>query len=333
MVKLHSAIKNRLRKVTSQSRPAEFLFFTELYETRWSSIRFYAEMMHEIREMVEAKGSQTRSAATWSDSGGPNSLLVIDNACIIAFARMGMLEGLLGRRYVLILGENIDPDNNTFVGWDLADYLKPLNFNKENILSRLIRGAEKVTWQNEPVHQLLLHLLPKDRISYFPISGYRASQLIPLYNGPLDVDILIYGAMAYERRIEFIRQLYVHLHDLRIAVLNNVFNLDELMSRSKVVIHINSVDGCTHIPFAKIIKPLVNTKLMFVEQAEELASSDLAGFVYLFKPGDMQGLVQRLRDVLTRFEEEQKRLESLNPRGWIERHYNFELNVGALLGL
>ena len=139
--------------------------------------------------------------------------------------------------------------------------------------------------------------------------------------------------MTYERRIEFVRQLLVHLPDLRFAILSNVFNLDELMARSKVVVHVNSVDGCTHIPFAKIIKPLVNTKLLFVERAEELAASDLAAFVYLFEPSDMYGLVQRLREVLTRFEEEQRRLESLNPRGWIEQHYDFERNAVALLGL
>ena len=199
MLKLFSAIQNGLRIATSQAprsddqeavqrpQPTEFVFFTELYETKWSSIRFYADMMQDIREMVEAKGCQTRSATAWSELGGADSLLVIDNACIIAFARLGMLEGLLGHRYALILGENIDPVKNTFVGWDLAEYLIPLSFNENNILSRLIKGAEKVTWQNEPVHQLLLRLLPKHRVSYFPINGYRGSQLIPLYDGPLDV--------------------------------------------------------------------------------------------------------------------------------------------------
>ena len=254
----------------------EFLFLTSIYDTRWSSIRFYAEMMREIRFIVEAEGYRTTDVTNLdATTAAPDSMVLLDNAAIISLAREGKLETVLDHSYVLIIGESIDQDHCSFVGWQGADYLRTLQFRPGNVLWQVVKNAHRVTWQNRGVRELLSRVSTTDKTVFFPIDGYRPSHIIQPGNIQPDIDVLIYGAMAYPRRAEFVRDLMMRGPDMRIVVASNVFQLDAMIARSQIIIHVNSVEPCSNLPYGKIMKPLANNKIVFVENVEELAGSDL----------------------------------------------------------
>lgn len=317
-----------------RGRERDFVFLTDLYATRWSSINFYALMMGEIRRTIEAAGYATRSLATLDvDDLDASSVLLIDNAAVVSLARHEMLEQVVDTRHVLIIGENIDFVARTFVGWTVAPYLAALRIDPPNILCDLVTSAERVTWQNRPVRDWLSSLVPADRMAFFPLDGFRETERPPAPDVEKDIDVLVYGGMVYERRARFVAELLRQSADMRIAILSNVFALDDMLDRAKVVLHVNSVDGCTHVPYAKIMKPLARGKIMFVEGTEELGSSDLRPYLRVFRVDAVQELVRSLRGVIDRFPEEQERLHASDLGRILRERYDFRSNVHRLLEL
>ena len=292
-------------------------------------------MQERIRRICEARGHATRSVSSLRDlPHGSEPVIVIDAAALIALATHGELDDLLGRRFVFVVGENIDRAGSTFVGWQKAAELRDMTLKPGGRLREVIQRAWRITWQSDRVRDAERQIRSEAGL-FFPIDGYEPSVLVPAIAPPdRDIDLLFYGSMSFPRRANFARRMFETplLTDRRIVVASNVFDLDDLLSRAKIVLHVNAVDDCEHVPYAKIVKPLANHRPTFVETTPELERSDLRRFIATFAVDD-DGLFSVLRETLDNFPARQADLDALDPRDWLERNYDFERNVVELLSL
>jgi hypothetical protein len=319
-------------RVTGRS----FAFLTPGYDVKWSSVRFYAEMMERIRQIADRHDYPTVAAATIEElASDPSTVLVLDPAALILLAGQGSVDALLDRTYVLIIGEVVDAAGRSFVGWDAALSLRDMTLVPGGRLRAVIEGARQVTWQNEGVRRKVAEIRGDDRALFFPIDGYDETLLIADRPAGRDVDLLIYGAMSYPRRTGFVARLLSSplLSDKRIVVAANVFDLNQLLARTKLVLHVNSVDDSEQVPYAKVMRPLANNIQVYAESTVELESSDLRPFVQTFAITEPEALFKRLRHALGDFAASQAAFAALDPRGWLARNYDFERNVSRLLSL
>ena len=313
-----------------------FAFLTPAYNVKWSSIRFYAEMMERIRRIAERHGYATCAVAELEDLAPDRAtMLVIDPAALIALASRGTVDALVDRRYALIVGEVVDQIGRSFVGWDVAPLLQDMTLEPGGRLRAVIERAWRVTWQSERARAKFAEIRGHDDALFFPIDAYEPTLVIPDRGRERDVDLLLYGALAYPRRHGFVGRLLGSplLTDRSIVAAANVFDLDELLARTKIVLHVNSVDGGEHVPYAKLMRPLANNIQVYAESTAELETSDLRRFVQTFDVTESRSLFWRLRDALDDFDANQEAFEALNPRGWLAENYDFERNVCRLLNL
>jgi hypothetical protein len=87
-----------------------------------------------------------------------------------------------------------------------------------------------------------------------------------------DIDLLFYGGLFYyERRINICS--IITTSSVKYIISNNSLwgeFLDKILIRCKSVLHINSVENCYHIPYAKIIKPMYFNAACIVENTDEI---------------------------------------------------------------
>jgi hypothetical protein len=310
----------------------DFVFLTGLYDVQWASHRFYADMQARIGGIVERSGYAARHVDDLTSATfGPRSVAVIDPAAILRLYARSQLERLLDTRFVLIIGESPDRRRRTFIGW-WGPYRR-LTFRAGNLLHRVIRQAVTATWQDEPTREVLRTIRGVGDAPFFPIDGYRPEDVVLDAGAAKDIDILIYGTLSYPRRQQFIMRLLQRAPDLRIAVCQNVFDVRDLLRRSKIVVHVNSVDGCYHVPYAKIMKPLANHKILFVEHVDELERSDLRPFIQTFTPRRFGAFLEDVRATLDTYPAVQATLDVLNPRRLLQERYDYEANARRLLQL
>jgi hypothetical protein len=258
-------------------------------------------------------------------------MLVIDAAAILALHHRRELPWLLERPFALILGESPDRRRKRFIGWEGP--FRDLTFTPGNLLSRVLQSAWRATWQNGPTRDLLHALKRPADVFFFPIAGYQDRDVIGQAETAKDIDILIYGGMSYARRANFALRLFGEAPSRRTVVCSNVFELDDLLRRTRTVVHVNSVEGCYHIPYAKIMKPLANHKILFVEHAAELEQSDLRPLLRTFVARRFADFLKEMEAVLNDYPNAQATLDALNPSGVLREHYDFEAHVCRLFDL
>jgi len=319
-----------------------YVFLNIKYDIQWSSIQFYFTMMEKIKNVLSINGCEYRLIDKISDikKYGANTQLIIDISVIINlfYNRQSELEELMKIPYILIIGENVDEKQNTFMGWDQCAPLNQLNFSPGNLLMRIMTHSRKITYQNDKLLKLLLTIKNKNDIYFFPIDGYRDEYVIKNTRSKKDIDVLFYGAMCYQRRLDVIEKLST-MTPINYVICNNIFDNDDLIDRSKIILHVNSIDNCYHIPFAKLVKLLSNNKIVVVESTEELTNSDLINYVTTFNYKDrvpclgkqIPTYLSKINHILGHYDEEQKKLNEKNPQKLIKEKYNFNVYVKKLL--
>jgi hypothetical protein len=316
-----------------------YIFINNSYDLKWSSMNFYFQMMNKIRTILVDNGHNIINLNNIDDIYKDiykDFIFFIDPVVIITLHYKHNLEKLINLKYILIIGENIE--NNTFMGWN-NESLKALNFSPNNILLKIIENAYKVTYQNSKVLDLLNKIgKSSDTIYFFPIDGYLDEYIIENTINKKDIDILIYGAMCYERRVNFFKNLAMkYLPYYKIVVLNNIFDIDNFLSRSKIIIHINSLNNCYHVPYAKIIKLLANNKITLVEKTPDLMKSDLKKYVHIFdlvtqdESNNHPMYVTIIKNLINNYMLEQQKINQLNAQKYIKDNYNFIENVISLV--
>ena len=323
--------------ISSQNR---YVFLNKSYDLIWTSFIFYYNMMEKIKNILKINNIPILDIINLSElkNLNANDIILIDPVLIIK--NMNNLTNILDTKYILIIGENLDEIANTFIGWN-NNYLNKLNFSEGNILNKLIKNAYKITYQNDKIQNLIKKIRNNDMNSYFfPIDGFTEDNIIKT-NHKKDIDILIYCSMNYQRRIDLVKNLYLSnvTAKLNIMVCHNNFNLDELIDKSKIIVHCNCVDNCYHIPYAKIMKLLSNNKIVYVESTTELLKSELINYVKVFDLNQLtvnnnQKIPKYCFDIaesVKNYEIEQKNLNIKNPKKLIEEKYNFQKNVIDIL--
>ncbi len=297
-------------------------------------------MMEKIKNVLFINNQEYQTIDKISDMKkiGPNAKLIVDISLIINlfYNCKSELQELMSTNYILIIGENIDEKLNTFMGWGDCEPLNQLNFSSDNILMKIIQKSSKITYQNNKLFQFLSTIKNQKQLQFFPIDGYKEEDVILNNKTKKDIDVLFYGAMCYQRRLNVITKLST-LGPINYVICNNIFDNDDLIDRAKIILHVNSIDNCYHIPFAKIVKLLTNNKIILVEQTQELMTSEIINYVKTFdynqQCGDVPSYISMINQILKNYDLEQKILDDLNPRQLMKNKYNFGVQVKNLLDI
>jgi hypothetical protein len=311
--------------VTTTPKTNVYVFLDMIYDMAIPSQVFYMEMMKKIKNVIISSGHEYKSIKNISEMRqfGENAILVAD-ICIILYLfypyRQGAVD-LFRTKYILIIGENVDTQYNTFMGWSSTSF----NFSANNIMSQILRKSMIVTYQNDLFRKLLLTMKRDEEIVYFPIDGYMDEYAINSQSNK-DIDVYLYGYITPRRRL-----IVDNLRSAKINIVtdHNNFNNDNIINRSKIILHVNSIDNCYHIPYAKLMKLLSNNKIVVVEETDELLKSDLCNYVNTFKYE--KGCVDLIRNILDNYACEQEKINIKNPKAFIKEKYNFKSNVFMLL--
>lgn len=326
-IKNNYDIDTQIPQIFKNLLKTDYAFLDIPYQKCTSHI-FYAQLTDKIKNIIPYNGGTYRLVKTLKEliPDKTKTILIID-VCMLYYllaSRQSELEDLFKIKYYLIVGENFDQKSNTLLGWDP----KLHNFTKDNILRKCIENSNMVTVQNSKTFRLFETFGIKN-IVYFPIDGYSEDYIIESKYLNKDIDVYYYGWMS-ERRFNVLKSIP---HNISTLVTNLTFNNDDLIDRSKIILHTNSIDNCYHIPFAKLMKLLSNNKIVLIEETEELLTSDLINYVYPFKMTSPNACVKAIEYILSHYEIIQKEVDEKNPREFIKKNYNFANNVKKLLNL
>lgn len=315
-----------------------YIFFNENYGKKWSSHVFYYNMMKNISDILKNENiivinMDIQTFQNYNPT--PDDIFVIDPLFIYMYK--AYLHRLINHKYIVIIGENLDVKHNTFTGWDKV--ATQLNFNPDNIMHKLIKNAYIVTYQNDKIKRLIISIKKNsDNVYFFPIDGYNENiEQIKHTNCEKDIDVLFYGGLTYSRRVKVINDIFSSsINSNKIIMCNNIFNINDLLNRSKIVLHVNCVDDCYHVPYAKIIKPLLNNNILLVENTPELEKSEIKNYIHTFNITNNNSepeFITKIKFLLENYESEQEKLLNKNPQQFIIDKLNFKKNVLCLLSI
>lgn len=183
--------------------------------------------------------------------------------------------------YIIICGENIyfnqTIQDYIFVGWESI----PNNSLTTGILYEYFKKSLVTTCQNK----ITIDFFKNHNISHtFQSIAYIdtdwCNQDLPTTK---DIDILYYGGILhYPRRVTVCHSITLSRSKFIIAH-NSQWNddLNKLLVRAKCVLHINSMNNCYHIPFAKIMRPLVFNALCIIERTKEMEEFEWREYLHL----------------------------------------------------
>lgn len=335
---------NIAKEILDKNKPSKSLnvqyiyVFLEVETPIYSSHIFYDEMNSQIKEYLVKKNNIVKTISIQEccgDSFTDNHVFFVYPTTVFKLInKQKNADWLLNQKLIFIIGENVDESINTFIGWD--GYKSICNFNA-GILFDFIKRSYVVTYQNNKMEKLLNKIRGQDKIMFFSISGWRNNMLPSDLNDKLDqnIDILFYASLSYPRRVHLMLEILKYLNHCKIIFCNNIFDLNNLLKRSKIVLHINSVDNCYHVPYAKIIQPLLYNKIMLVEETQELLSSDLFPYLHTFKydKSKQSNIIEKIKILLNNYADEQKKIVDMDPCSFIQLNYNFDKNIESIIEL
>ncbi len=271
---------------------------------------------------------------------GGNAILFIDAFILIHFRlnKNSEINKLLNYKYILIIGENYNPKTNTFIGWYECGV--SLFFSENNILYQILKKSYIVTYQNDRTYHEIRKIKNDNELIFFPIDGYIEEYVIEYPVKTKDIDVLFYGHYEAPRRkiiLDEISKLPINL-----VVTSDIFNLNILkffIDRSKIVFHLNSMDDCYHIPYSKIVKLLINNKIIVTENTDELEKSELVNYVYVFSKDQFvienkirtPLYISLIKSILKNYDQIQESINKKNPSIHMAQKYNFEKNLLSLI--
>ena len=164
--------------------------------------------------------------------------------------------------------------------------------SKFNIISNL---TSIVSLQKNNIHQNI----------YFPITGYSMiNDIVPfVFKNKKDIDVLIYGTMndAYTHRNSIISKLCeMNINNYNIVVRDNIYgeDLDSMLQRTKIVVHIPSYENLTHMPWPKITYLQARKIFFIIEDNEEIHLMKLDDIVMFYHKNDVADLYAKIDNYL-----------------------------------
>jgi hypothetical protein len=307
-----------------------------------TSFSFYISMMDNIKKVLNSNKINFACVDEIDESKkyGPNIIFIVDivNILHIYSNASSDIDKLFYYKYILIVGENYDKNKNAFIGWEAVNRL---NFEKDNILWHIFNNSYKLTYQNDRTYEAFRKIINPNKLIFFPIDGYMDEYVIHNSIQMKDIDILFYGHIHYPRR----EPVFKELSKLKVNfdMQDDIFDLDKLkniIDRSKIIFHVNSVNDCYQVPYAKLAKLLTNNKIVVVENTKELQTSDLYNYVYTFNIDEIFYLdhakkipayIHLITKILDNYQYFQKEVNEKNPGNLMKHKYNFSSNVVSLI--
>lgn len=237
---------------------------------KWSSVIFYKNLQEKIIKILQ-KNNILYKFIDINKLLLTNNILIITPVDLLKLYFINKIEFLLNKKYILIVGENVNIEKNTFIGWETTD----IYFNET--FMNIFKNALILTYQNDINKSYF-----KDcNLKFFPIDGFY-DELVDI-NYERTIDFIYYGGLIYERRIAFSIYLFLNFCKTNnLMIIDNYFDIDKFISKSKINIHINSLENLYHIPYAKIIKPMLFKNKMLIEHVKEIENHELSNYITTF---------------------------------------------------
>lgn len=173
---------------------------------------------------------------------------------------------------------------------------------RKKLIIHIYKNAEHVILQSFKNIEFLKLNYDCRNIKYFPCIGHSSiNKFIPLKKNNENIDILFYGVQDVNTiyRNKFIEKIKKYTDDNNILFINNKHlygvNKDEILSKSKIVIHFPSSLECkNHQPWCKIIE-LMSKKIFFIiEENDEIVKAGLEHTIIFYKHNDFDNLINKI---------------------------------------
>jgi hypothetical protein len=221
----------------------------------------------------------------------------IDFACFIVSYddHKSEIFDMLDKIKYIVIWQEILPDNFEIIGYRYSHMKKDLTmkFFRNSILN--------ISSNLVSISTLMVNNIYHNK--YFPVTGYsQINSIIPLNeNGIIkDIDVFIYGTMdnSYEYRKNMISRLIeINNNKHKIIVNDNIFdsNLDSLLIRSKIIVHIPSHNNLVHMPWPKITYLQAKKVFFIIEDNDELHYNvDIEKIVRYYKRGNVYDIIEKI---------------------------------------
>lgn len=225
----------------------------------------------------------------------------------ITYCLNEIIEFISKISYVILWQEIMNTDLS-IIGYNIND-------DQKYFIKHFFSSAKLTICSNMVSIESLAHHKIFNTI-YYIISGYsEINKCIPLHRKPTDIDILIYGTIhkSYIYRTNIINNVISYFKNLRIEIKNDIFRdeLDDYLSRTKIVLHVPSHSNLSHMPWPKISSLQAKKVFFIIENNKELHDRQLNSImVYYYDIHHLFSLIETYLD-------DSKRQE------YVEKNYKF----------
>jgi hypothetical protein len=162
----------------------------------------------------------------------------------------------------------------------------------------------KYSKQNYMLNTTNMALLLKENIFsvYYHCYSYNVNNEIQIKENKT-IDILFYGNnpkngfnYLFPHRSSILNELkkYSEQHNINCLILDNLYNKDEILSNTKIVLQIPNYKNFHSFPWAKTLE-LMNKKIFFIiEENEEMYIKNLENLVVFYKRNNIENLFEKV---------------------------------------
>ena len=234
-----------------------------------------------------------------------------------------ILHFLKNINYVLFFSELFTNNELQTIGTPLYDIFFTIEF---------LKNAKKIMLCNTKNINYLIENNIYNNIVYFPPFGYN-NEFELICNENKEIDILFYGNIidSFDYRKSYLNKIndYCKINNNNFIIREDLFNeeKDEILKKTKIVLHIPSQKSLHSFPWAKV-NELMNKKIFFIiEENNEMYIRNLENIVIYYKNYD--DLQNKLNFYLNN---ENERLKCCNKcYEYIKNNYNINLLFDKLM--
>jgi len=172
-----------------------------------------------------------------------------------------------------------------------------------------------------------------NNVYYYPPIQYNKNLKLLNKNNNKEIDILFYGNIinTFKYRIDYIDKIKTICknHNKIFLTNQNLFNTEkyELLSKTKIVIHIPSHENLHTFPWAKVVE-LMNNKVFFIiEENEEMYIKNIENIVIYYKKNNIYDLEKKLIYYLN----ENEKREEVIEKCYTYIHSKYKYNITDII--
>lgn len=256
-----------------------------------------------------------------------NSLFVFNPfnfACFVYTYDKTKINTFLDKLDYIVVWQEVLRSNFRIIGYT-ADY--DVNFVKRYFANSKLNLVSNMISLNSLIENNIINNKHFLTYAYSPINN-----IMPLStNGEIekDVDILVYGSIhnTYYYRDAIITTIRNTFTQKKIVVNGNLWgtNLDDILKRTKIVVHIPSFEKLEHMPWAKIAY-LQSKKVFFIiEENKEMYDLKLEDTVAFYKSSNSVDIKNKIDFFLNNTDIREQYVE--NNYQYITKNWNLDIEL------